>query len=213
MGSNVTATIGSAVTAQGSNSGGILRFTAQGGDGGPGQGDHTGSPGVGGTGGGGGAVWVQMDSSITSTDPGSPGLYMLSLGGSSSMSSRGGSDGFCGPESGNAGGSNAVTASIGGTIRTVGPGASINGIGGAGGNGVGDSGGVSESEARSGGNGGSSVLTVQATVTGSIQSSAGDGIDVLAAGGAGGRAALRMTLRAPPPAAMAATAARRPWRS
>ncbi|MEJ8848433.1 hypothetical protein [Variovorax rhizosphaerae] len=185
MGNTVSATIGSGVTADGSNSGGILRFTAQGGDGGGGQGDHVGSPGRSGTGGGGGAIDVTMDGTVNSSNPDSPGLYALSQGGSSQQGDSG-SKGFFGAESGDGGGSNGMIVNIGGTINTVNTGASINAVGGNGGTGVEDSSGVSETEGRNGGNGGHSVLSIQATVTGRITSSAADGIDVLVQGGNGG---------------------------
>ncbi|WP_218511055.1 autotransporter outer membrane beta-barrel domain-containing protein [Variovorax sp. dw_308] len=185
MGNTVSAVTGAGVTATGTNTGGILRFTAQGGDGGGGQGDHVGSPGRSGVGGGGGEVDVTMNGTVTSTDPGSPGLYALSQGGSSQQGDSG-STGFFGAKSGNGGGSNAMTVSIGGTITTAGTGASINAVGGNGGTGVEDSSGASETEGRDGGAGGPSVLPIQVTVTGRVQSSAADGVDVLVQGGNGG---------------------------
>ena len=80
-----------------------------------------------------------------------------------------------------------MNVSIGGTISTAGTGASINAVGGHGGTGVEDSSGLSETEGRDGGTGGPSVLPVQVTVTGRVQSSAADaGVDVLVQGGNGG---------------------------
>lgn len=186
QGNTVSATIGLGVTAQGANSGGILRFVSVGGNGGGGQGDHVGSPGTGGTGGGGGEVDVTMNGAITSSAGDSPGLSVLSQGGSSLTGDSGG-DGFFGAESGSGGGSAFVNVNIGGTINTVGTGASINAWGGAGGAGVNDTGGVSETQARAGGDGGTSTQAMTVTVSGSIASAQADGIDVQAIGGVGGK--------------------------
>jgi hypothetical protein len=183
--STVSATVGPNVSAQGANGGGVLRFTSVGGNGGGGQGDHSGSPGTSGTGGGAGEVDVTMNGAVTSSDAGSPGLFVLSQGGSS-LQGDAGHDGFFGAQSGGGGGSAYVNVNIGGSIATVGTGASINAVGGAGGTGVNDSGGLSESEARAGGNGGSSTQAMTVNVSGTIASSSADGIDVQAVGGAGG---------------------------
>jgi len=187
QGNEVTVTVGPAVSAQGSNAGGLLRFTSSGGWGGAGVGASIGGAGHDGTGGGGGPVSVTMNAgTVNSTDPATPGLYVLSQGGGSISSGTAGGAGYFGALSGDGGGSAYVTANIGGNISTAGTGASLNALGGAGSTGTNDNGGISESQGRTGGNGGSSSQGMTATVTGSITSSQADGIDMFATAGNGG---------------------------
>lgn len=191
MGSNVTVNVGSGITANGVNGGGILRFTSQGGNGGGGETGGLGDddPGTGGMGGGGGILDVTMNGNVSSSDAGSPGLYVLSMGGSTNYGSQG-TDGYYGALSGDAGGSNKVTVSIGGSINTVGAGAVISAQGGQGVRGADDTGGYSTAEGRDGGVGGKSVLPMLVNFSGTINSSGGDGLDAVALAGAGGAGGL-----------------------
>lgn len=130
-GSSITATVGAGVIASGANPGGILQFVSQGGAGGGGQGDPTITVGKGGTGGDGGQIQVTMNGSVSSTDASSPGLTVLSQGGST-LYGHDGSAGYYPSKSGNAGGSKPVSVAIGGAISTVATGALIEAFGGTG---------------------------------------------------------------------------------
>ena len=188
-GSSITAAVGASVNASGANPGGILQFISQGGAGGGGQGAKIGTVGKGGAGGDGGQIQVTMNGSVSSTDASSPGLTVLSQGGST-LYGDDGSLGYYPSKSGNAGGSAPVSVAIGGVISTVATGAIIGAFGGTGVKGADDNAGVLSAAGSNGGDGGSSSSPVEASVTGTIQSSAGDGIDVLAQGGTGGQGGL-----------------------
>jgi hypothetical protein len=188
-GSGITATVGAGVIASGANQGGILQFVSQGGAGGGGQGDPTITVGKGGTGGDGGQIQVTMNGSVSSTDPSSPGLTVLSQGGST-LYGHDGSAGYYPSKSANAGGSGPVSVAIGGAISTVATGALVEAFGGTGVKGADDNVGILSAAGSNGGDGGASSSLVEASVTGTVQSSAGDGIDVLARGGTGGQGGL-----------------------
>ena len=83
-----------------------------------------------------------------------------------------------------------MSVAIGGAISTVATGALIEAFGGTGVKGADDNVGILSSAGSNGGDGGSSSSPVEVSVTGTIQSSAGDGIDVLAQGGTGDQGGL-----------------------
>jgi hypothetical protein len=188
-GSGITAAVDAGVNASGANPGGILQFISQGGAGGGGQGAKAGTVGKGGAGGDGGQIQVTVNGSVSSTDASSPGLTVLSQGGST-LYGDDGTLGYYPSKSGNAGGSGPVSVAIGGVISTVATGALVEAFGGAGVKGADDNAGLVSAAGSNGGDGGASSSPVEASVTGTIQSSAGDGIDVLAQGGAGGQGGL-----------------------
>src|ERR1700735_3620091 len=188
-GSSITAAVGAGVNVSGANRGGILQSVSQGGAGGGGQGAEIGTVGKGGAGGDGGQIQVTMNGSVSSTDASSPGLTVLSQGGST-LYGDDGTLGYYPSKSGNAGGSGPVNVAIGGVISTVATGALVEAFGGTGVKGADDNAGVLSAAGSNGGDGGASSSPVEASVTGTIQSSAGDGIDVLAQGGTGGQGGL-----------------------
>jgi hypothetical protein len=101
-GSSITAAVAAGVDASGANPGGILQFISQGGAGGGGQGAKIGTVGKGGAGGDGGQIQVTMNGSVSSTDASSPGLTVLSQGGTT-LYGDDGSLGYYPSKSANAG--------------------------------------------------------------------------------------------------------------